>query len=239
MDRALELAPDDASAIFYDAQLLIITGYTRHGTERLDRALAIDPMLPNALHWRAMQYLFAGDTDTAERMWQRASAAGLSYAAYGFAEIANARGDYAKARSLAVLYMRKDPSTTDCLKTPDLSLPVYIDGAFGGDDAVRAKALAVVDECLAAKPATVPLWTVLGLLHFRQPARALQVIEQHPTSDDAGWFISFWGPPGREARQLPDFPAFARKVGLAALWDKYGPPDDCRKNAAGDYVCTQ
>lgn len=31
--------------------------------------------------------------------------------------------------------------------------------------------------------------------------------------------------------------AFARKVGFAALWDKYGAPDLCRKNAVGDYVC--
>ncbi|HET6913809.1 MAG TPA: hypothetical protein VFH71_10795 [Rhodanobacteraceae bacterium] len=236
-DRALELAPDDVSANFYEGQLLIDTGYTRQGIARLDRALAIDPMLPNALHWRAIQYLFAGDTDMAERLWQRAGQAGLSYADYGFAEVAKARGDYAKARSLAVLYLLKHPGESDCLKTPELSLPIYIDGAFGGDDAARAKALAVVDECLAAKPTTVPLWTVLGLLKFQQSQRALQVVEQHPTDDDAGWFISFWGPPGRDARRLPQFPAFAREVGLAALWDKYGPPDDCSKNAAGDYVC--
>mgnify|MGYP001599993785 CR=1 FL=1 len=92
-DRALELAPDDASANLYDGQLLIDTGYTRQGIARLDRALVIDPMLPNALHWRALQYLFAGDTDMAESLWKRAAQAGLSYANFGFAEIAKARGD--------------------------------------------------------------------------------------------------------------------------------------------------
>jgi len=78
MDSALAREPDDAGVIFYDAQLLINTGYTRRGIERLDRALAIDHMLPNALHWRAQQFLFAGDIDTAERLWKRAELAGLS-----------------------------------------------------------------------------------------------------------------------------------------------------------------
>ena len=72
MDSALARDPDDASVNFYDGQLLINTGYTRRGIERVDRALAIDPLLPNALHWRAQQFLFAGDIDMAERLWKRA-----------------------------------------------------------------------------------------------------------------------------------------------------------------------
>lgn len=32
-------------------------------------------------------------------------------------------------------------------------------------------------------------------------------------------------------------PEFARKMGYAALWDQYGPPDLCRKEANGDYRC--
>ncbi len=237
MDRALELAPHDAATNFYDAQLLINTGYTRQGIARLDRALAIDPLLPNALHWRAEQYLFAGDTDTAERLWKRAGEVGLSYADVGFAQVARARGDYAKARSLDLPKMLANPDYTACLKAPEVSLAIYVEGAFGGDAAEGAKALAVIHECLATQPKKVPLWTVLGLLHFGQNERALQVILQGPTSDDAGLFIYLWGPAGRDARRLPAFAEFARKVGFAALWDKYGPPDLCRKNATGDYVC--
>jgi TolB-like protein len=237
MDRALELAPDDASANLYDAQLLIMTGYTRQGIERLDRALAIDPLLPNALHWRAAQYLFAGDTDTAARLWKRAGDLGLSYANFGLAEVAKARGNYAKARSLGLPQMLANPGNNSCLKTPDVSLPIYLEGALGGDAAAGVKALAVVDECLAAKPEPVPIWAVLGLLHFGQNERALQVIAQGPTSDDAGLFISFWSPRGRAALRLPEFAAFARKMGFAELWDRDGAPDGCRRKTPGDYVC--
>jgi hypothetical protein len=46
-----------------------------------------------------------------------------------------------------------------------------------------------------------------------------------------------WSPYGSDLRKLPEFPAFTRRLGLADVWDKYGAPDDCRREAPGDYVC--
>jgi len=42
---------------------------------------------------------------------------------------------------------------------------------------------------------------------------------------------------GQASRSSPAFPEFARKVGFAELWDQYCPPDLCKKNDQGDYVC--
>ncbi len=237
LDRALALAPEDASANFYYAQALINTGYTRLGTEQLDRTLAIDPLLPNALHWRAMQYLFTGDIDSAEHLWKRADDAGLSYANVGLANVAKARGDYARARALLLPAMLTNTAITSCLKDASVSLPVFLRGTMGGDAQGRANALAVVDECLAAKPERVPLWAVQGLMVLGQNERVLQVIAQGPTMDDAGLFNYFWSEPQRELRRSPSFPEFARQVGFAALWDRFGPPDGCRRKAPGEYVC--
>lgn len=237
MDRALELAPDDATVNFYPAELLIDTGYTRPDIGRLGRSLAIDPLRSNALHWRAFEYLFAGDVDTAENLWTRAGKVGFAFATTGFAEVAKARGNHARARSLELAFLMGTPANTACLKAPRTSVQAYLAALFGGDAAAGARALAVVHECLAAKPRRVAAWTVLGLLHFGPAGRALQVIAQHPGSDDAGWFIYFWGPLGQVARATSGFPAFARKVGFAALWDRYGPPDGCGNSAKGDYVC--
>lgn len=238
LDRALLLAPDDASANFYDAQALINTGYTRQGIAVLDRTLAIDPLLPNALHWRAMQYLFAGDVDTAERMWKRAGDVGLSYVNVGLGEVARARGDYATARALLLAITLNGKDKTACLKNPDTSLSVYFQGAIGGDAAAREKALEVVDECLASKPARIPLWALQGLMVLAPAERALQIIAQGPSTDDAGLFNYFWSPKRTELRHSPAFPDFARKVGFAALWDRYGPPDSCERRAPADYICS-
>jgi tetratricopeptide (TPR) repeat protein len=237
LDRALALAPEDASANFYYAQALINTGYTRRGIEQLDRTLAIDPLLPNALHWRAMQYLFTGDIDNAERLWKRAEDAGLSYANVGLGNVAKARGDYPRARALLLPGLLANTNVTVCLKEPSVSIPVFLRGAIGGDAQERANALAVVDECLATKPERVPLWTVQGLMVLGPTDRTLQVIAQGPTTDDAGLFNYFWADQQRDLRRSPAFAAFARKVGFAVLWDRFGPPDGCRRKAPGDYVC--
>jgi len=47
-----------------------------------------------------------------------------------------------------------------------------------------------------------------------------------------------WSPYGRSLRALPEFAAFARHIGWTVLWDKYGAPDVCRRNAPGDYDCS-
>ncbi len=50
-------------------------------------------------------------------------------------------------------------------------------------------------------------------------------------------FLAIWDMGGQSARTSPAFPEFVRKIGYAALWDQYGPPDLCRKDANGDYRC--
>jgi len=49
--------------------------------------------------------------------------------------------------------------------------------------------------------------------------------------------MDFWSPQRAAARRLPGFAAFARTMGFAALWDKFGAPDLCSRNEAGDYRC--
>ncbi len=236
-DRALELAPNDASAHLYSAQLLIMTGYTRQGIAHLEQALTIDPLLPNALFWRGRQYVFAGDLDAAERLFRRAADLGLSFANVGLAQVAFARGDYSTARALMLPYFLLQQGAPSCLRNPEAAFPIMLEGMMGGDAMALEKAQAVIDECLAAKPAVVPLWAAEFLLRTGQPQRALSVIEQGPTSDDAGLFMNFWGMWGKEALRLPEFAEFARKVGFADLWDRYGAPDACRRAGPRDYRC--
>ena len=48
---------------------------------------------------------------------------------------------------------------------------------------------------------------------------------------------SLWDNHEPRARALPEFAEFARRAGLARLWDTLGPPDLCSKNDKGDYAC--
>src|SRR5688572_7444807 len=70
--QALALDPNDANTAFWHATSLVEVGYTRAGEAALDRVLEIDPLLPNALGWRGMAHLSAGDFAQAERRLQLA-----------------------------------------------------------------------------------------------------------------------------------------------------------------------
>ncbi|HEV8463699.1 MAG TPA: hypothetical protein VGQ63_01695 [Pseudolabrys sp.] len=235
MDRALELAPNDASVHLYTAQRLITTGYTRQGIAHLDRALTIDPLLPNALYWRGRQYEFAGQLDDAERAFTQARDLGLSFADAGFGGLAQARGDTARANDILVSVLVRF-GNAKCLATPEPSLRRML-AADTTTESGRAQALAVLDECVAKQPERVPIWVPHRLMTIGEPQRALDLIASGPTQDDAGLFMDFWKPSRADVRRLTSFAAFARTVGFAALWDKYGAPDTCSRNAAGDYIC--
>jgi tetratricopeptide (TPR) repeat protein len=119
-ERAFALDPDDPYVNLHYGQALIAAGYRQQGIARLDRALAIDPILPAALFWRAVELILAGDPDAAERAFERAHVLGMPIATVGLAEVAKVRGDYARARTLAA----KWPSLAEpCIRDPAVSIP--------------------------------------------------------------------------------------------------------------------
>ena len=74
-------------------------------------------------------------------------------------------------------------------------------------------------------------------MRMGEPARAIEILDHGFTSNDAVFLALMWSPYGRDVRLLPEFPAFTRRIGFADVWDKYGAPDDCRRETSGDYVC--
>jgi hypothetical protein len=68
-------------------------------------------------------------------------------------------------------------------------------------------------------------------------ARALAQSLSGESRNEAAYLPLFWMPVGKATRTLPQFPEYARKVGLAALWDANGEPDLCKRRAPGEYVC--
>lgn len=234
-ERALVLDPEDVTTIFWRAMALIMTGYTREGIAQLDRALALDPAQPILQLWRALEFSFASDQVSAQRAAQRSADLGLSFAAYAQAEVAHAQGDDAKAT--AYLGTRWKQRVTECGAPAPEAAETYMAGVYSRDPEVRARALAVVERCVASETVPTPFWTTSALLRLDQPARALAVAQTRRTDNETFLFQLLWSPYGKGARQLPEFAEFARKTGLADAWEAYGPPDLCQRRAERDYVC--
>jgi TolB-like protein len=227
-EQALAIDPNDVTANFWNATILCQTGYLARCDRRLDRVLQIDPMLPNALSWRGRRYVDAGNIETGTRMLQRSADSGLAHAGFSLSQLAEKRGDLAQAQRY--LLQANGPFVGGL---PTGSNEILVHGIFG-DGHARAAALALIDRYLAAKPAPASAVIAQALLRL-DPRRALLAFGDAPTSNDSMFLTPLWENDAALAR--PEFAEFARRAGLARAWDKLGPPDRCRKNGAGDYVC--
>jgi TolB-like protein len=231
-ERALERNPDDLTAMFWFAAMLAQTGHLARSITLLERVLAIDPLLPNALVWRGGAYLEAGDMEAAEPLLLRARQGGIAHVENYLGEIALARGRRQEAiRLIAVGLGAMLPG-----QSADFSGSLARGIVLGG--AVRDSALARIEQYLASDPAVLTGTVEYALLRLGEPDKALALVGERPTANDAVFFLgTLWGVPPFDARRRPGFPEFARRTGLAELWERHGPPDACRRVAPLDHRC--
>ena len=229
--RALELDPDDITTNFWFATDLIKEGYVQRANKHLDRALAADPMYPNALNWRSLTALVEGDLDLAERLSTRARDAGLGYVGITVSYIAELRG----RRQEAVARLTEGLSS-GANELPDGANETIARGALG-DVKARARALALLDRYLADRPAVVSGTVPYALIRLGRPGEALEVLARGPTGNDGLPLPTLWLSFGRDARTLPGFSDAARRIGLVEVWEREGAPDLCRRVEPGKYTC--
>jgi len=229
--RALKLDPNDVTANFWLATQLINTGYMREGTTALDRTLALDPLLPNALLWRARMYVFDGDLENGERLLRLATEVGHVFVGIGQTRLDNARGD----KAAAINSMTKGLAGYFTNGFPPGAADLFAKSIYGDAEA-KKKTLAMIDTYLAGKPEYIAGVVPYVLMRSGEVGRGLALAQDKPTSNDS-MTLSEMFRRNSEVSGAPEFPEFARRSGLAALWDVKGPPDHCRKNEKDDYVC--
>ena len=231
-NQAVALDPSDETATFWLAETLFFSGYSKKSTALLDRTLAIDPLLPNALYWRGMCFLWSGDRTRARALLEQARDAGLRAGEQGLAFVDHEEGHDAEARR----ELANSPPQTLLHDLPADISRLTAAGVFG-DAVARRQVLAMIDRYVASGPEPISGAVPWALLLLGEPARALALAHDSPTSNDVLLLFQLWSPYGRAARQLPQFAEFARAAGLADVWDQYGPPDFCQRRAPRDYVC--
>jgi TolB-like protein/Tfp pilus assembly protein PilF len=230
LERAMALDPADETALFWYGAMQIVLGYERRGDELLDRVLTIDQLLPNALQWRGLRYAYDGDIGNAERLLRRSADVKLAFAGFGLSLVAAAHGNIDEA--ISQLASGFKPIQLDL---SDRELQALARGIVRGADA-RAAALALIDEYLA-RPKTSNGMMAYALIRLGDPARALAITRDRASPNDSTYQAMLWSPYGRQARSLPQFSEYVRKVGFAAVWDRYGEPDRCHRQASGEYAC--
>ncbi len=231
MERALAIDPDDLTTNLWAGVLANSDGYTAKSCTYFDHVLAIDPLLPNALLWRGIEYFNAGDMERGETLMRRAADAGLQHAGAGLHLVYAARGQTDEAIAQLTVGLR----VLGAGIPPEA--PALIAAAVYGDRAARDAVLATFDRILAAAQ-DGPLLIIIpyALLLLGEYQRALKLFRRKRTNNSPLFFFLLWSPAARAARMLPEFATFARENGMVELWDRHGPPDGCRKSAGGEYV---
>jgi len=230
-DHSLTLDSTDANVVFWAGVGAINSGYVARGCELLDRVLALDPLLPNALLWRGIEYVYAGDLAHGETLLRRAADVGLAHVGIGLHLVEAARGDKAKAQQ----------QLADGLRALSAGLPAEAPGVVAagvyGDAAAHAAAVALIERLESAQTEQISALIPYSLLQLGESTRTLNVLQQRSANNNAFFMHVIWSPAQRATRASPEFKVFTRKVGLTHLWDRYGPPDVCKRLAPGDYTC--
>lgn len=229
-EKALAIDANDPTANLWYAIDLGNTGYRRAKAVRLQHLLALDPLLPNALNHHADVLLSKGDLDGARRNLERAKQLGAANADIFLWSVSLAQGRETEARAELERAVR-----TFGANLPSTAAPVIAAGILDEGEA-RAHALALVRN-LVAQPAYADSGMLAqALIRLGAPEEALAMMAERPMNASVGLNV-IWRMGGKAARTSAAFPEFARKVGYAALWDEFGPPDLCHKDANGDYRC--
>ncbi len=231
MERALEREPDDVTSNFWYGLALIKAGYFTRGTQRLERTLSLDPLLPNALRWRGSMYIHAGDLARAEQVTRRARDLGMQTADGNLSKLVGAKGDREEA---VRLWVSGTKATMRAFSDEDRKR--IAEGIYG-DSAAQQRALALIDTYLAQPHDDVSQVVPEALFRLKQPERALAVLHTQQITDTGEPFALLWSPKGVAMRVVPGFDAFIRDFGFIDVWEKYGAPDMCRKIGLGDYSC--
>jgi tetratricopeptide (TPR) repeat protein len=113
--------------------------------------------------------------------------------------------------------------------------PVMIASLDNPQAAVRELHRLSADPVVAANPGN---WRDIGLWagHFGDPTLALTAMRAATTEAPAR-ALYLWFPQLKEMRQLPDFKAFLREIGIVAYWQDYGWPEICRPLDGDDFAC--
>ena len=232
LEQALAIDPRDTTALGWLGGYWMEVGYTEKATQVYDRTLTLDPLLPSALAWRGGDLFRHGNNAAARRTLEQSVALGLSWGEMRLADLQYADGSKAEAITSATRGLK-----VHLAAFPEGTSSILAQGLYADDPQARAKAIAAIDDYLATKPRTPAGAAAWALLRLGEPARALEVAAPAPTGNDLLLFSDVWSRFGKDARALPQFGAFLRRTGIAAFWDRYGPPPGCRRNADASYVC--
>ncbi len=162
-EQALAIDANDLTANLWYALELGATGYQRAKAAQLERALELDPLLPNALNHYGDVLFQKGDLDGARKNLERAKALGAGNGDIFLWKVSLAQGRRAEARAELERAIK-----TFGANLPPIAAPVIAAGILDEGDA-RTHALAIVRGLVAQTAYADSGILAYALIHLGAP----------------------------------------------------------------------
>jgi TolB-like protein len=225
--------PDNPAVAMRLGSFLIYCGRTRDATPYVKAAIDKDPVDPRKYGLLWAIHMGQGEWEAAQAAGQRVADLGwpsmylaLASAALGQYELAVEQYQLTKhlVNSIILPPVGSGPMTGEAM---DAYWLVAAKGVCSGQQMDRQVYFQVLEMMYATLHDKADL-AITGPAIFTGNAELLFKAFSHPiTPANVLAFVSLWADvePIRQIRQHPEFIAFARAIGMAAMWDKYGWPD--------------
>ncbi len=210
---------------------LALLGQLELGVEMMSQGLRLDPTDAAGVANLGYIKLTLGDLNEAERLIRRAYDLGFKPAGGMLSAVLQKQGRVDE--SMAV--WREYGAAVTGRYLPEFEAPeawaTFGDALQGRNADAREWAIDVFRDYFSQADSRTNTYRLYTLVQLGEPAEAMRLLLESPYPINAGFVASIWqdihGFPA--LRQHPDFPDFARDIGLVNAWDSYGWPPQCER----------
>ncbi|NNF95193.1 MAG: hypothetical protein HKM91_11450 [Altererythrobacter sp.] len=222
-----ERMPGQSLAEFHLSTILVGCGLMRQGLEHLEHAMQAEPMshAGNSLLSSARHIL--GDVEDPESAYIEAFGNGVLPAGLIVAWLMTDRAKQAEALDFLEKHFAKLTPLLANLFGSEVTFARISRAIIDRDDEARDQLAEAMRQRIEAGEVQPNSGALLVPIMIGRPKLFMQAARNVSTTYLPGALVHLWGNT-REAHELrahPDFPAFARELGMPEVWDKFGWPE--------------
>ncbi len=231
--KGYQIEPNNPAVAMRLGSHLMFCGLTREGLRYVEEAIAQDPIDGRKYMLRSTGHLNCGDIEAAIADGQRAVDLGFASVWLAVATAAAGRNElaveqYQKTRLL--LNKTIFPPAGTAPMSPEMMDAYWLVAAKGvcsGRAEDRETYCRSLDFLQATMHDKADSSIVMPAVFMGYADMVFKAIGEAVTLGNMGALMSIWSDvePIRQIRQHPEFIPFAQRIGMAAVWDKYGWPD--------------
>nr|WP_298899040.1 winged helix-turn-helix domain-containing protein [uncultured Altererythrobacter sp.] len=222
-----ERMPGQSLAEFHLSTILVGCGLMRQGLEHLEHAMQVEPMshAGNSLLSSARHIL--GDVEDPESAYIEAFGNGVLPAGLIVAWLMTDRAKQAEALDFLEKHFAKLTPLLANLFGSEVTFARISRAIIDRDDEARDQLAEAMRQRIEAGEVQPNSGALLVPIMIGRPKLFMQAARHVSTTYLPGALVHLWGNT-REAHELrahPDFPAFAKELGMPEVWEKFGWPE--------------